>query len=247
MHLVDAGARVVLTGDRLPRDIAGLDPRLGSQMAAGFVAELEAPDAHVRRNILASKASAGGVRLPDECLDLLVECVHGNVRDLVGVLTQLVASAALLKRPIDAELTRSALHKIVPEPSDTRPLEPAAVIRVVASFFKTSPEALASRSRRRDVLLPRQLAMYLCRRYTGAPLSEIGRAFGRAHPAVSNAVRAMEARILERAPLRYQVEALTERLAALRGEGRSAAAPGGVTGSAAAPRGRARPPGRAGR
>ena len=82
----------------------------------------------------------------------------------------------------------------------------------VALFFGMSPEALAARSRRRDVLVPRQLAMYLCRRYTCLPLGEIARAFDRDHPAVSNAVKVVERRILERAPLRYQVEELSARL-----------------------------------
>src|SRR5262245_48358767 len=95
-QLIDAGVRVVLTGDRLPRDIEGLDARLRSRMGAGLVAEIEPPDASVRRDILRSKASHGGIRLPDECVDLLVEALRGSVRDLEGALIQLVASASLL-------------------------------------------------------------------------------------------------------------------------------------------------------
>jgi chromosomal replication initiator protein len=91
---------------------------------------------------------------------------------------------------------------------------------VVASFFGTSPEALARRSRRRDVVLPRQLAMYLCRRYTDATLSSVARAFGREHPAVSHAEKAIERAILERAPLRYKLEELRARLDALAGRPR---------------------------
>jgi len=216
-HLIDAGSRVVLTADRLPRDIDQLEPRLCSQMAAGLVAELEPPDAVVRREILRSKAAAGGVRLPRDCVELLVDSVRGNVRDLEGVLIQLVASASLLKRPIDLGLTREALHKLTPQPECAAALEPAAIIEVVAAFFRTRPETLASRSRRRDVLVPRQLAMYLCRRYSEAPLAAIGRSLGRDHPAVSNAVKVIERRMLEHAPLRYQVEALCARLDALRG------------------------------
>ena len=97
-------------------------------------------------------------------------------------------------------------------PGPARRLSPPAVIAEVARFFGTSPEAMASRSRRRDVLVPRQLAMYLCRRYTDHTLSEIARAFDRDHPAVSNAVKVVERAILERAPLRYQVEELASRL-----------------------------------
>ena len=210
-HLLDAGVRVVLSADRLPRRADGFEPRLCSQMTAGLVAELEPPDAAVRRRILRAKASAGGVGLPDACLDRLVEGARGSVRDLEGVLIQLVAMASLMKRPIDLELTETALRKLA-APETRGSLDATTVIRTVALFFGKAPDALAARSRRRDVLVPRQLAMYLCRRYTSLPLAEIARAFDRDHPAVSNAIRSVERQILERAPLRYQVEELSERL-----------------------------------
>ncbi len=215
VHLIDAGAQVVLTGDRLPRKIEQMEDRLRSQLAAGLVAELEEPDATVRREILRHKAASGGVRLPMDCLELLVDSVRGSVRDLEGVLIQLVASASLLKRPIDLDLTRGALRKVAPPEPQPRRLDLGSVIDVVAAYFQVPRERLAARSRRRDVLVPRQLAMYLCRRYTNASLVAIGAALGREHPAVTNAIRVVERRILERAPLRYQVEALCERLDAL--------------------------------
>jgi len=211
-HLLDSGARVVLTADRLPRDINALDRRLQSQMTAGLVAELEAPDAAVRRRILRHKAAAGGVRLPDECVDLLVGAVRGSVRDLEGVLIQLVESASLLKRSIDLELTRQALRKVAPSLPSPADLDPSAVVGVVAAYFRTTPDVLASRSRRQQVLVPRQLAMYLCRRYTDAPLASIAALFDRDHPSVSNAIKVVERRMLERAKTRYQVEALASRL-----------------------------------
>jgi chromosomal replication initiator protein len=211
-HLLDVGARVVLTADRLPRDIDGLDPRLRSKVSSGLVAELEAPDAIVRREILRQKAADGGVRLPDACRELIVESVRGSVRDLEGVLIQLVAMASLLKRPIDTQLTLVALRKLAPIPGVRRALELREVVETVASYFKKRPDELALRSRRRDILLPRQLAMYLGQRYTGASLSEIGAALGRDHSAAANAVRVIERRILENVPLRYQLEALCARL-----------------------------------
>jgi len=211
-HLLDVGARVVLTADRMPRDIEGLDPRLRSKLSSGLVAELEAPDAIVRREILRQKAADGGVRLPDECRELLVESVRGSVSDLEGVLIQLVATASLLKRPIDTELTLVALRKLSPLAVLARRLEMRDVVETVAAYFKKRPDELATRSRRHDVLVPRQLAMYLGRRYTDAALSEIGAAVGRDHSAVTNAVRKVERRILERVQLRYQVEAMCARL-----------------------------------
>ena len=212
-HVMDSGGRVLLTGDRMPSEMTGLDKRIRSQLQSGFVAEIEPPDAQVRRAILRDKAARGGVRLPPDCLDLLVESVRGSVRQLEGVLIQLVTTASLLKRPIDLELTRGAVDKKVAAANvHARTLGVSSVIRVVAGFFRTTPEKMASRSRRKDVLLPRQLAMYLCHRHTDASLAEIGRALDRDHPSVRGAIRKIERQMLERAPLRYQLEAITDRL-----------------------------------
>jgi chromosomal replication initiator protein len=201
-HLRGVGARIVLTGDR----------RLSSQMSSGMVVEVELPDAELRRELLIAKASAGGVRLPERCLDRLVEAVRGSVRDLEGALIQLVATASLLKRPIDLALTEAALRKVADPHSRSGAIGVDAVIHTVAEFFGVSIEELSSRSRKRSVLVPRQLAMFLSRRYTDASLTEIGRALGRDHPAVRNAVRVVERSILERAPLRYQIEELASRI-----------------------------------
>jgi chromosomal replication initiator protein len=215
-HLRAVGTPVILTGDRLPADIPDLDAGLASRMASGLVAEIEPPDASLRRAILRAKAAAGGVRLPEDCLERLVEAVRGSVRDLEGVLIQLVESAALLQRPVDRELTEAALRKLGRVPAQSRPLALREVIEVVGAFFGLTPVQLAARSRGRTALLPRQLAMYFCRRFTGASLPEIGAALGRAHPAVRNAIEMVERNILERAPLRYQVEELAARLEGLR-------------------------------
>lgn len=211
-HLRLVGKSVVLTGNRLPRDLPRLDARLGSEMASGLVALLEPPDSQLRRQILRTKAARGGIRLPDDCLDRLVENVLGSVRDLEGVLRQLVASSTLMSRPIDLALTDEALHKVIAPDAGLEELDLVGVIDAVAAFFNLSPRELASRSRRHAVLIPRQLAMYLCRRYTDASLTEIGQALGRDHPSVRNAIDKVEREILERAPLRYQVEALAARI-----------------------------------
>jgi len=206
------GKNVVLTADRLPRDLPKLDPRLSSEMSSGLVAMIEPPDSQLRREILRAKAARGGVRLPDDCLDRLVESIRGSVRDLEGVLRQLVASSTLMNRPIDLALTDEALLKVIPPGAGLDELSVASVIDAVAAFFGVTPRELASRTRRHAVLIPRQLAMYLCRRYTDATLTEIGQALGRDHPSVRNAIEKVEREILERAPLRYQVEALAARI-----------------------------------
>ncbi|HEM47351.1 MAG TPA: hypothetical protein ENO23_09955, partial [Alphaproteobacteria bacterium] len=137
-HVLDAGGRVVITGDRMPTQMPQLSDRLRSQLMSGFVAELEPPDAQVRRAILRLKAASGGWRLPADCLDLLVDAVQGSVRDLEGALIQLVTTSALLNRPIDLDLTESAIaKKCAVRPAETRRLEVGDVVRIVASFFQT--------------------------------------------------------------------------------------------------------------
>jgi chromosomal replication initiator protein len=222
-HLRLAGARVVLTGDRLPRRIPSLSPRLASQMSGGLVAEMELPDRALRREILRDKASRGGIALPPDCLELLVDGVRGSVRDLEGALVQLVASASLLGRKIDRALTEMALRKLGEPAREPQTLD--AVLACVGGFFGVTRAQLASRSRAERTKLPRQLAMYLCRRYTDASLSEIGRMFGRNHPAVANAIQRVERAMLERAPLRYQVEELAARLEGRSNERRAAPGP----------------------
>jgi len=213
-HVLDAGGRVLFTGDRAPRNLTGLSERMRTQLARGFVAELEQPDAIVRRHILRSKAAAGGVHLPVDCLDLLVESTGGSVRDIESVLIQVVTTSSLLGRPIDLALTRDAIDRKagVGSPLAPRRVATNEIVRIVAAFFGKRPESLAARSRRRDVLVPRQLAMYLAHRYTDASFTEIGRGLGRDHPSVRNAITRVERLVLENAPLRYQVEALSERI-----------------------------------
>jgi len=218
-HVLESGGRVLLTGDRTPRDLTGLDEKLRAIVGRGFIAELDRPDAIVRRHILREKAAAGGVDLPADCLDLLVEAseceaLGASVTDLESLLIQVVTTSSLLGRAIEKSLVQEAIDLKAGAGALLAPRQIAVpeVVKAVAAFFGARPEALASRSRRRDVLVPRQLAMYLSHRYTDASLTEIGRALGRDHPSVRNAIKKVEEQVLKNAPLRYQVEALSEKI-----------------------------------
>ena len=214
--MLDTGGRILLTGQAPPQQIEGLEPCLQSQLARTFVAELTTPDAALRREIVRVKAARGGVRIPEACIDRLAEVPYSNVRELEGVLEQLVTTASLVGRRIDEDLLDEVLAcKGVLCRDDRRKPEPEAVIKAVATLCGTTPEVLSSRSRRRDVVLPRQVAMVLCRRLTDASIAEIGRAFGRSHTAVRNALTKLERDMLGRAPLRYRVESIAERIGPL--------------------------------
>lgn len=208
-HLVGRGRRVVLTADRPPHELEGIDPRLASRLASGLVARIGPPEHETRRAILRSKAAAGGVRLPEACLARLSERAVESAGDLVAGLNQVVARATLLKQPITPELVEEALAT-VGMPGRRHSVE--AIIALVARSYSLRPEDLRSRSRKRHISRPRQLAMYLCRRYTDASLKEIGRSLSRDHTSVMYAVDAVERRTLEEPQLRYQLEAISAKL-----------------------------------
>jgi len=208
-HLLARGRSVVLTADRHPGEIEGLDPGLASRLASGLVACIGPPEAETRTAILRAKAAAGGVRVPEECLGLLARRPVASARDLIAGLNQVVARAALLKQPITADLVREALAAVsVPGRRHTL----GDIVELVARTYSLSVEELRSRSRKRHVARPRQLAMYLCRRYTDASLKEIGRALRRDHTSVLYAIDVVERRAVEHPPLRYQLEALAAKL-----------------------------------
>src|SRR5258706_8172424 len=208
-HLVAHGRTVVFTADRGPSELDELDPKLRSRMASGLVARIAPPEAETRRAILRDRAARGGVRVPDECLELLAARELASVRDLIGGLNQVVARASLLRAPITPELVAQALDA-VEMPGRARSIE--EIVHETARAYGLAPEALRSRSRKQLVVRPRQIAMYLARRYTAASLADIGRAFARDHTSVMYAIDVVERRIVERPQLRYELEALAARV-----------------------------------
>ena len=207
-HLIETGCPVVLSGDRPPLEIPDLDAELASRMAAGLVARIASPELPARRQILREKAARGGVRLPEDCLERLALRPVRSVRDLLAGLNQTVARASLLRRPITLELVGEALEAAG---SSRRPRTIEEIRERVARSYALGVEELTSRSRRRRVVRPRQIAMYLCRQWTDASLKDIGRAFGRDHTSVMYAVEVVERRLLERPQLRYEIEDLATR------------------------------------
>jgi chromosomal replication initiator protein len=208
-HLLAAGRPIVLSADRAPAELEGLDAKLRSRMASGLVACIEPPDLETRRAILRERAARGGVRLPAECIEQLVARPVTSVRDLVSGLNQVIARASLLGQPVGPELVAQAIAA-VDVPGGPRTIE--QIMRGVARAYGLEPDELRSRSRRRRVVRPRQLAMYICRSSTDASLKDIGRAFNRDHTSVMYAIGIVEQRVAERPQLRYELEALARKI-----------------------------------
>lgn len=210
-HLLARHRPVVLSCDRPPHELAGLETGLRSRLGQGLVAQIAPPDRATRLRILRERAAAGGIRIPDDCIEELAAQPVRSVRDLVAGFNQVVARATLLRQPITRTVVADAIQAVgiagVRHSVDE-------ILRLLEGAFNVSREQLLSRSRRQRLVRPRQLAMYLCRRCSDASLKEIGRAFSRDHTSVLYAIRAVEKRITEQPQLRYELEALASRIGA---------------------------------
>ena len=196
--LHQAGAQIVLTSDRLPRDLEALEARLRERFEAGLVTDVRAPDPATRRTILRKRVQQDGVGTIDPAaLDLIADRVTDNVRTLEGALVRVVAFGSLTGRPVTAELAAEVLAGLYPElRKRTAPATVAEIQERTAEAFGISVDLLVSSSRAGGVAWPRQVAMYLARELTAQSLPAIGKAFGgRNHTTVMHAYRRTAERI----------------------------------------------------
>ena len=215
--LHETGAQVVLTSDRLPRDLAGLEDRLRARFAAGLVTDMAAPDATTRLTILRKHAARAGLALRDEsALDVIAERITDNVRVLEGALVRVIAFASLTGRTVDGGLAAEVLDGLYPAARRVRRSIDEIQAAACEAFGVTQQE-LVSASRTARVVWPRQVAMYLARELTDQTLPAIGRAFGdRDHSTVLHAHRRTTKRIGADPEAFEAVRELTERLHAPR-------------------------------
>ena len=193
-----SGAQLVLTSDRLPRDMAALEDRLRERFEAGLVCDVKPPDFETRLTILRKRVLQDGVRdVEPGALDLIAERVDSNIRALEGALIRIVAFGSLTGQPVTTALVEEVLGGLYP---DLRPRARSVdeIQRRICQAFDISLDDLVSASRAQSVAWPRQVAMYLTRELTDATLPAIGRAFGgRNHTTVLHACRRTAARIAE--------------------------------------------------
>jgi chromosomal replication initiator protein len=167
--------QLVLSSDRPPKAMVTLEERLRSRFEWGLTADIQPPDIETRMAILRSKAERAGRTMPPELLEIIARRVQSNIRELEGALIRVLALSDLSGTPIGPELVESALTDMLPK---NRRIAPTAIIDAVAGQFGIDREKLLGRERSKEVVLPRQVAMYLIREETNASLPEIGNAMG---------------------------------------------------------------------
>lgn len=186
--LLEANQRIVITCDRFPKEVEGLEDRLKSRFSWGLSVAVEPPELETRVAILLSKAEAHGVGLPQEVAFFIAKRVRSNVRDLEGALHRLKASAQITGAPITVDFAKQALYDMLAVYDRLVTLE--NIQKTVAEYFKIRLADLLGKKRTRSIARPRQLAMALAKELTNHSLPEIGQGFGgRDHTTVLHACR----------------------------------------------------------
>ena len=204
--LYDHHRQIVLTSDKVPKDIPELEERLRNRFEWGLIADIQPPDVETRVAIIEKKAEMEGIPLSSEVALFLGSALGSNVRELEGSLTRLGAYASLHRRPITVDFAREVLQTVLKSQRPNVSYEDIAA--AVSNHFSLRPLDLRSKRRSKNVAIPRQIAMYFCRRLLGASFPHIGELLGRDHSTVMYGIAATERRIKEDAAFQATVEQL---------------------------------------
>lgn len=210
-ELHDHHVQIVLSSDRSPKELKGLDERLCSRFEWGMRVQIEVPEFETRAAILKKKAESEAIDLPDEVTQLLAQHIRSNVRELEGALMRVAAFASLKSEPITLQLARDVLGDVIPPPGYKPPIE--KIQEAVAAYYGLTVAKLTSASREQKIALPRQVAMYLCRTLADEKLQSIAEKFNKKdHTTVIAAIDKVKA-LLESDPVtRAAVQALSQKL-----------------------------------
>ena len=193
-HLFRNGKRIILASDRPPVDLKGMHERLLTRFSCGLIAELEKPNKQLCADILVNKIHRDGLKIPADVIDFIASTASGSVRDLEGVITSLLAYSVVYNSNIDMRLAERVIKRSVK--IDDEPLTIDEIIDKVCSHFNVTTTAVNSRSRKQDIVLARQVSMYLAQKHTKMPANRIGKLVGgRDHSTVLHSCSQIEKRL----------------------------------------------------
>jgi chromosomal replication initiator protein len=202
--------QIVLTSDKVPREIPELEERLRNRFESGLIADIAPPDLETRVAIVQKKAAHESLKLTQEVALYIAQSVQSNVRELEGCLTRLAALASLNKSAITLEFARQALHDLIRNHEAKPDVE--AIQRAVSDFFHIRLTDLKSKKRTQHIAFCRQVAMYLCRKLTSSSFPTIGEHFGRDHSTVIHAFNLIERRVTSDSAFRLSIEKIQREL-----------------------------------
>ena len=209
--LYQKNKQVVLSSDRPPKTIPCLTERLRSRFEGGMIADISLPDLETRVAILKTKSQEKGVELPDEIYNFVAEAVQRNVRDLEGALNHLIVYQKINNRPPDLETAGTLLKKIII--GAKKWINPKKVLSAVAEFYDLKDKDLLISSRKKEIVKPRQIAMYLLRKELKCSYPFIGRRFGgKDHSTVIHSCKRITQELPEDKNLEEEVELIKQRI-----------------------------------
>lgn len=209
-QLHQSGKQIIMTSDCPPRDLKGFQERLLSRFKWGLTADLQEPDFETKLAIINNKMQNDGIDIPSEVAEYLAYSVDTNLRDMEGVLNSLLFHATLLKKNIDLDLAKEVLKNIIKEIQSDVSVD--YIQKTVADYFKVELEQMKGKVKKREIVIPRQVAMYFCKRYTQLTLALIGENFGgRDHSTVIHALESVEDMMKLDANFKNTVDELTKK------------------------------------
>ena len=190
-QLHQSGKQIIVTSDRAPKDLPGIEERLVSRFKWGLSADLQAPDFETRIAILEAKLQEEGLHAPREVVEFICYNIQSNIRELEGIVASLVAFSALTNQPVDMDLAKRVIQNFVSNASNEITIE--KIKKLVAEYFELPIDKLKGKTRKRAVVMARQISMYLAKHLTNQSLKSIGDAFGgRDHSTVIYSCRAVK-------------------------------------------------------
>jgi chromosomal replication initiator protein len=190
-HLHQSGKQLIITSDKAPKDLSGLEERLLSRFKWGLSADLQVPDLETRMAILKKKMYTDGIELPGEVIEYVAHNIDNNVRELEGAMISLLAQSTLNKKEIDLNLAKSMLKNFIKNSSKEISME--YIQKLVCEYFQVPVEMVKSKTRKREIVQARQISMYLSKSHTKTSLKSIGAFFGgRDHSTVIYACQTVE-------------------------------------------------------
>jgi chromosomal replication initiator protein len=203
--------QIVFSSDRPPKEISSITERLRSRFGMGLISDIEPPDVETKVAILWKKSEAEGIVLPQDVVIYLAQKIKSNIRDLESCLIRLGAHSSLSGRPITLDMARSVLKDVIVD--EERPLNPSTIQKIVAEHFGVKVQDIKSKKRTKEIVIPRQISMYLCKHLTDCSLSDIGNDFGgKDHSTVIHACKQVEQRMKKDDDFQRKIQYLTEKI-----------------------------------
>ena len=203
--------QIILSSDRPPKDLVGLDERLVSRFQCGLTVDVQPPDLETRIAILRKKAEGDHIDIPQEVIEYIASNVKSNIRELEGCYIGLIARHTLEQRPLDVGLAEKVLRNVID--SEKKDITVEHIQKMVADHFKISENSMRAKTRKQEIVLPRQVAMYLAKNLTRASLKTIGLHFGgRDHSTIIHACKSIERAIASDDSLRSHITHLEKKL-----------------------------------